>query len=195
MKYEPGISKLFPVFLKLEQLRVLLVGAGNVALEKLNAILSSSPETEITVVAANILPEFAQLASPYRNVTVIHDLYHKDYIEQCDILFTAVNSIELSQQICTDAHEKGILINCADNPALCEFYLGSVVTKGNLRLAISTNGKSPTLAKRLKELLNDVLPDELDELLHNLQTIRNNLKGNFKEKVHSLNELTKTLVK
>jgi len=67
------------------------------------------------------------------------------------------------------------------------------VQKGNLKIAISTNGKSPTLAKRLKETLNDVLPDELDEILNNLSLIRNKLKGNFAEKVSRLNEITSIL--
>jgi uncharacterized membrane protein YfcA len=67
------------------------------------------------------------------------------------------------------------------------------VQKGNLKIAISTNGKSPTLAKRLKETLNDVLPDELDDILNNLSLIRNKLKGNFAEKVTRLNEITSVL--
>lgn len=192
--YKPEISKLFPVFLKLEQLQVLIIGAGNVALEKINAVLTNSPETMVTVVAARILPEFAERVAPYKNVRLIHDVYHADYIKDADIIISAVNSIELSEQIRIDAHAKGKLINCADKPELCDFYLGSIVTKGNLRIAISTNGKSPTLAKRLKEFLNDVLPEEIDELLHNLQTYRNSLKGNFENKVQKLNELTKTLV-
>jgi siroheme synthase-like protein len=89
---------------------------------------------------------------------------------------------------------KGKLINVADKPELCDFYLGSIVTKGNLKLAISTNGKSPTVAKRLKEVFHELLPDELEEVLDNLQQIRNKLKGDFANKVQQLNELTKVLI-
>ena len=91
------------------------------------------------------------------------------------------------------ANEKGILVNAADKPELCDFYLGSVVQKGNLKIAISTNGKSPTIAKRLKEVLNETLPDEIDTLLNSMQTIRNKMSGDFTEKVKQLNELTKNL--
>jgi len=71
--------------------------------------------------------------------------------------------------------------------------LGSIVQKGNLKIAISTNGKSPTIAKRVKELLNETLPDEIDELLGNMQLIRNKMGGDFAEKVKQLNEITKKL--
>jgi len=67
------------------------------------------------------------------------------------------------------------------------------VQKGNLKIAISTNGKSPTIAKRIKEFLNETLPEELNDLLENMQNIRNKISGDFTEKVKQLNELTKKL--
>ena len=83
----------------------------------------------------------------------------------------------------------------ADTPDLCDFYLGGIVTKGNLKVAISTNGKSPTAAKRLRQLLEDVLPEELDDLLDNLNAYRETLKGDFEYKVKAMNEITEGLVK
>jgi siroheme synthase-like protein len=85
-------------------------------------------------------------------------------------------------------------VNAADKPDLCDFYLSSVVKKGNLKIAISTNGKSPTVAKRLKEIFNNLLPEEIDEVLNNVEAIRNSLKGDFTDKVNQLNELTKGLI-
>ena len=66
--------------------------------------------------------------------------------------------------------------------------------KGDLKIAISTNGKSPTVAKRIKEVLNDIIPAEVDEMLTNIEKIRNSIHGDFDEKVKHLNELTKVLV-
>jgi siroheme synthase-like protein len=83
----------------------------------------------------------------------------------------------------------------ADTPDLCDFYLGSIVQKGDLKIAISTNGKSPTLAKRIKEFLNEIIPDDIQQLLDNLQTYRNTLKGDFQDKVKELNDLTASLLK
>src|SRR4029078_13196177 len=112
----------------------------------------------------------------------------------CDIVIAPVNDITTSKRISDDAKQKGKLINVADKPELCDFYLGSIVTKGSLKLAISTNGKSPTIAKRLKEVFNELLPEELDEVLNNVQQIREKLKGDFQNKVQQLNEITKVLV-
>ncbi|HLZ88335.1 MAG TPA: TSUP family transporter, partial [Puia sp.] len=100
----------------------------------------------------------------------------------------------VSETVARDAKEQGILLNVADTPDLCDFYLSSVVRKGNLKIAISTNGKSPTIAKRLKEELGGMIPDEMESVLNNMQTIRQRLNGDFPEKVRKLNELTKVLV-
>lgn len=189
-----GGNKLFPIFLKLENLRVLLIGAGNVALEKLQAIVNNSPNTKVKVVAKQVHTAFAEFAKRFNAVEIITAAYNSSYLDDCDIVISAVNDLQLSEQIRNDARQKGKLINAADKPELCDFYLGSIVTKGNLKLAISTNGKSPTIAKRLKEIFNELLPEELDEVLNNIQQIREKLKGDFQNKVHQLNEITKVLV-
>jgi len=72
--------------------------------------------------------------------------------------------------------------------------LGSIVTKGDLKIAISTNGKSPTFAKRFREIMEEALPEEIEELLDNLQQFRNTLQGDFETKVRKLNELTLSLI-
>src|SRR6185369_3766814 len=107
----------------------------------------------------------------------------------------AVNDIDLAEQIRNDARQKGKLINAADKPSLCDFYLGSIITKGDIKIAISTNGKSPTLARRLKEFFNEVLPDEIDTAVSNLNIIRNNIQSGFKERVKKLNEITASLIR
>ena len=107
------------------------------------------------------------------------------------IIIAATNDKSLNKAIYDVAKSKNILINVADTPDLCDFYLGSIVTKGDLKIAISTNGKSPTLAKRMREMFENILPENIDELLQNLQNYRQQLKGNFEEKVNQLNELTK----
>ncbi|MGB8191711.1 MAG: TSUP family transporter, partial [Chitinophagaceae bacterium] len=96
-------------------------------------------------------------------------------------------------EISTLAKQHGKLVNVADKPELCDFYLSSIVQKGNLKIAISTNGKSPTLAKRLKEIFNEALPDKLDDVLNNLHIIRNKMNGDFAAKVKKLDRITRVL--
>ena len=187
-------NTLFPVFIKLEKLRLLIVGGGFIGLEKLQAVINNSPATNITLVGITISDDIKTLAANYPNITLLEKAYHISDLENKDLVIAAVNDIELATIIAADTKQKGLLINAADKPDLCDFYLGSIVKKGNLKIAISTNGKSPTIAKRVKEMMNDILPDQIDELLNNMQKYREQLKGDFENKVNTLNEVTKTLV-
>lgn len=78
---------------------------------------------------------------------------------------------------------------------MCDFYLGSIVTKGDLKIAISTNGKSPTLSKRLREFFEDIIPENINDLILNLNEYRNTLKDSFEEKVKKLNDITASFLK
>jgi precorrin-2 dehydrogenase/sirohydrochlorin ferrochelatase len=107
-----------------------------------------------------------------------------------DLVILATDNPELHHRIRKEASKQKILLNVADTPELCDFYLGSVVTKGNLRIGISTNGKSPTIAKRMREFFQEALPDDTETLFENMQRIRERIKGDFNEKVKILNEIT-----
>jgi siroheme synthase-like protein len=187
-------NRLFPVFLKLENLRLTIVGGGVVATEKLNAIVANSPATKTKVIATWFCDEVKAIANKHANVTLIEKPYDVADLSDTDVLVVAVNDSALSTAVRNDAVAKRILVNVADKPELCDFYLGSIVQKGNIKIAISTNGKSPTLAKRLREFFTDVLPDELDDLAENLNALRNTLKTDFNEKVNTMNRLTKKLL-
>ena len=187
-------NQLFPVFLKLEQLSVLIVGGGNVALEKLNAILGNSPATKTRLVAPSIRDEIREIANEYPNLELFSRPFTAHDLVGVDVVIIAVNDQATSERIRNKAKEKGKLVNVADKPDLCDFYMSSIVKKGNLKIAISTNGKSPTIAKRIKEEINEMIPEEVDGVLENMHTIRKDLNGDFGEKVKQLNDLTKLLV-
>ena len=190
---ERGRNNLFPVFLKLEQLRLLLVGGGTVGLEKLRAVLNNAPHTNITLVAAQIAPAIKTIAEKYANIKLIERPYTVNDLINKDLVIAAVNDPITSDLIYNDAKAAGLLVNVADKPQRCDFYLGSIVQKGDLKIAISTNGKSPTVAKRLRAVLEESIPDQVDELLQNMQRLRSQMKGDFSTKVIKLNQLTRTL--
>ncbi|ASW73489.1 ABC transporter permease [Chryseobacterium piperi] len=183
-------NSLYPIFLKLEKLSLLIIGGGKVALEKLESILGNSPATSIRLVAKEIIPEVRLLQDQYPNLTLFERAYHDHDFKETDLAVIAVNDLVLAGQIRDHAHQNNVLVNIADKPELCDFYLGSIVKKGSLKIAISTNGKSPTIAKRLREILTEAIPDEMDTLLENMQNIRNQLTGDFNYKVKELNRLT-----
>ncbi|MFK7907362.1 MAG: bifunctional precorrin-2 dehydrogenase/sirohydrochlorin ferrochelatase [Chitinophagales bacterium] len=189
-------NPLYPIFLKLHQLEMLIVGAGEVGYEKLSFILKSSPDAKITMVAPWISPKVADLLKEKEghSVRVLKRTFEVEDVEGRDLVIAATNIRSLNEEVQKIAKKQGVLVNVADTPELCDFYLGSIVTRGNLKVAISTNGTSPTFAKRFRQLLEDILPQNVNSLLQNLKVFRDQLKGDFEYKVNKLNELTEGLL-
>lgn len=187
-------NTLYPVFLKLENIKTLIIGGGSVGLEKLSALLGNSPLAQIHLVATEISGEIYRLAEAHAHVSLSARPFGLEDLQGISWVILATDNSLLHREIHSLCKERNILLNVADTPDLCDMYLGSIVQKGHLKVAISTNGKSPTIAKRLKETLHDHLPANLDESLDNLQQIRNHLKGDFQYKVNELNKLTRVLV-
>ena len=187
-------NTLFPMFVKLEQFRLLIVGGGAVGLEKLSAVLANSPQTPITLVGREILPNLRALAADKANVQLVERMFSENDLDNHDFVIAATDDKALHHDIRRLAHERRLLVNVADTPDLCDFYLSSIVQKGDLKIAISTNGKSPTLGKRLKEILNDVIPSDIHQTLQNLAAIRGKLDGTFAEKIERMNAVTAALV-
>ena len=187
-------NELYPVFLKVEVLEVLIVGGGNVGLEKLTFLLKSSPSAKVTMVSKVFIPEVISLAEGY-NVSLVNDAYHRTYLKGKQIVIATTDVLDVNLQVYNDCKKDNILVNLADNPTYCDFYMGGIVSKGNVKIAISTNGKSPTAAKRLRQFFEEILPENMDELVENLNLYRKTLKGDFQDKVSKLNELTKEMIK
>lgn len=188
-------NNLFPVFLKLEELDTLVVGGGNVGLEKINALLKSSPRAKITLVASIIKEEIRALAQGKNHIHLIERNFRVRDLSNKDLVVLATDNADLHHRIKKLARKRRLLVNVADTPELCDFYLGSVVTKGNLKIGISTNGKSPTIAKRMREYLEEALPEDTNVLLKNMQAIRDRMKGDFAHKVKMLNDITASWLK
>jgi precorrin-2 dehydrogenase / sirohydrochlorin ferrochelatase len=187
------MNTLFPIFVKAEQLRVLIVGGGYVGLEKATALLTNAPATATTLLAPEIRAELHELAATHPNLTLVTARYADTFLADHQLVIVGTNDKAVNRQVQQDCKVRRILVNVADTPDLCDFYLSSVVKKGDLKIAISTNGKSPTFAKRFREVLEEILPDSLQETLDNLTAIRNQLKGDFVQKMERLNEITKVL--
>lgn len=186
-------NNLYPVFLKVSQLHILIVGGGNVAEEKLRFLTKSSPDVVVSMVAPMFREETIRLAKHF-NVECIEDRYNARFLQGKHMVIATTDDPEVNIRVYEDCRERDKLVNVADNPPYCDFYMGGIVTKGNVKLAISTNGKSPTTAKRLRQFFEEVLPQDLDQMVQNLNTYRDTLKGDFEYKVNKMNEVTRTLV-
>lgn len=186
-------NNLYPIFLKSKSLNVLIVGGGNVAEEKLTFLLKSSPDAHVTMVSPMFREGTLELAKK-GCVTLIEDIYSKSYLKGKHMVVATTDIPEVNVQVWKDCRAEAKLVNVADNPPYCDFYMGGIVTKGNVKVAISTNGKSPTTAKRLRQFFEDVIPENVDDLVKNLNEYRKTIKGDFEQKVETLNEFTKGLI-
>jgi len=186
-------NELYPIFLKVKQLDILIVGGGNVGLEKLTFLLKSSPNANVTVVSINFNPELVVLAKKH-NVQLVENSYAVSFLKGRHMVIATTDNVDVNIEVYKDCKERNILVNVADNPPYCDFYMGGIVTKGNVKIAISTNGKSPTLAKRLRQFFEEVIPENIDDLAENLNTFRKTIKGDFEQKVKILNDFTKGII-
>ncbi|TLV00941.1 precorrin-2 dehydrogenase/sirohydrochlorin ferrochelatase family protein [Dyadobacter luticola] len=187
------MNDLFPIFIKLQNLQTLIVGGGYVGLEKITAVLQNSPLANVTLVSPEIRPEIRELAASNSRINLIERKFQDVDLAGKDLVLVATNDKEENKRIAQVAREKHLLANVADTPDICDFYLSSVVRKGNLKVAISTNGMSPTFAKRLKEVLGEALPDNLETAMEQLKAVRDMLQGDFAYKVDELNRITSVL--
>jgi len=162
-------ARLLPVFLKLDDRRCLLVGAGKVALGKIGVLLKAG--LELRVVAPEALPEIRQLAGEGRLEWVRRPFVPAD-LDGNALAVAATNSPEVNAAVHRGAIERNILLNCVDDTPNCDFFFGSVVSRGALQVAISTGGASPAFAQRLRREIDERLPAELGPWLDNLGQLR-----------------------
>ena len=134
-------NNLFPVFLKLENFRVLIVGGGKVGLEKVSAVLLNSPATHLTIVSKEISEELFHFISAYPHVIIHKREFTNEDLNKIELVIIAINDKIKSSEIKEEAKKRAVLANVSDTPEQCDFYLGSIVQKGNVKIAISTNGK------------------------------------------------------
>ncbi|WP_395045862.1 TSUP family transporter [Flavobacterium sp.] len=183
-------NTLFPIFLKTETAHFLIVGGGNIGLEKAETLLKQNPTIRLTIVATYFHPRLTKIISLHENISFFERPFEENDLQNKDFVIITTDKPEINLEVRELAKSKGIKVNAADQPDLCDFYLGSIVTKGSLKIAISTNGKSPVLARRMREYFTEVIPDNIEESIEVLNQFRTNHKGDFQEKLSDLNKIT-----
>jgi uroporphyrin-III C-methyltransferase/precorrin-2 dehydrogenase/sirohydrochlorin ferrochelatase len=177
---------LLPIFLKLADRRCLLVGAGNVALDKIGSLLKTG--LDLRVVAPHALPEIRQLAIDGKLEWVERSFELSD-LDGNFMVIAATDSPEVNAAIYRGAGERSILCNSVDDIPNCDFFFGSVISRGDLQVAISTGGGSPALAQRLRREIDKQLPGDLGTWLENLGQLRREILA-----AHPRSEARKSLL-
>ncbi|HXW06744.1 MAG TPA: bifunctional precorrin-2 dehydrogenase/sirohydrochlorin ferrochelatase [Vicinamibacterales bacterium] len=144
----------YPVFLKLTGRRVLVVGGGPVAAGKLEGLLAA--EALVTVVAPDIVPAIAGAAVEVRR----RQFQPSDLEGVCFVVAAAPP--EVNRQVAAAAHARGLLVNAVDDVENASAYLGAVLRRAGITVALSSDGAAPALVGLLREALEDVLPADLE---------------------------------
>ncbi len=151
----------FPLFLNISGAKFLVIGAGKVALAKLETILEFS--SNISVISKEVAPQTKDLISDHK-IKFIQTSYDQKYLQEADIIIAATNDSELNRQIAFDAKAQNKLINVVDDPNNSRFIFGASVKRGEVILSVATSGVSPVLARLLKQKLQNLLPENLSFL-------------------------------
>lgn len=160
---------LLPIFVNLEGRRVLLVGAGTVALDKIGSLLKTG--LHLRVVAPYVRAEIRQLAAQGK-LELIERAFSPSDLDGSFLVITATNSAEVNHAVYREAVARNIPCNSVDDIPNCDFFFGSVVSRGDLQIAISTAGQSPAVAQRLRSEIDEQLPKDLGPWLARLGELR-----------------------
>jgi precorrin-2 dehydrogenase/sirohydrochlorin ferrochelatase len=167
----------YPIFLDLNGRRVVIIGGGSVATRKAEVILGTG--ARLVVVAKHLDDTLRKVCagaaagstgSP--QAELIESKYSKDYIGGATLVIAATNDESLNRQIYKDCQQLEILCNVVDSPALCDFYVPAVVQRGDLQIAIGTDGNCPAYAGHLRKKLENIFTEKHGEFLSQLEAIR-----------------------
>ena len=142
------MAALFPMFLKLEACRCVVVGAGAIAWQKLDGLLESG--AEVQVIAPEASEAIRELARSGR-IAWTRAEFRAEHLAGAKLVIAATGDPVVNEQVYRAAREHGVLCNSVDEPERCDFFYPSVVRRGDLQIAISTAGKSPALAQRIRK--------------------------------------------
>ncbi len=161
----------YPVFLDIKGKRCVVVGGGTVALRKVEMLLDH--EAKVTVISPHLCDELEKLE---KKVEIARREYQSGDIEGAFVVVAATDDPAINERVARDAEERGILINVVDVPALSNFIVPSYLRRGGLTVAVSTGGKSPAMARKLRTELETEFGPEYAGLIAVAEEVRSELK-------------------
>ena len=162
----------FPAYLKLDDKKILIIGGGKIASDKLIHLLDFT--TDIVLLAKKFDQNILEL-SQKNGIKIIEKRYEKDDINGFDMVIVAIDDIEKQKEIYLEAKEKNILCNSVDTVEYCDFIFPSYIKKGDLTISVSTSGASPAVAKYLRRFIENLIPKDIDEFLFQMKSLRKKL--------------------
>ncbi|QFR48496.1 bifunctional precorrin-2 dehydrogenase/sirohydrochlorin ferrochelatase [Sulfurimonas lithotrophica] len=180
----------FPAFFKLDNKKILIVGGGYIAYEKLDHLLDFTKD--ISVIALELSADMKKLIET-NNLSYEQRAYKVGDIKDFAVVIVAVDDIPLQADIFKESKKYNCLCNAVDSVDYCDFIFPSYIKKDDLTIAVSTSGASPAMAKRIRMYLEDTIPDSVGEFLKEMKKLRSTLpKG--KERMKMLDEKAKKYI-
>lgn len=161
--------KYYPICLNIFKRKCVVVGGGDVAERKVTRLLNAGADIEVV---GRILTQELETMKSEGKIRHIADDYQEDFINEAFLVIGATDKNDVNEKIYLDAKKKGIMVNIVDSPDRCDFTLPSVVQQGDLQIAISTGGKSPALAKKLRKEMQGSYGPEYRILLDIMGQVR-----------------------
>ena len=181
----------FPAYFSLKNRKILLVGGGAIALEKLEKLVDFTKN--ITVITQEVSDDFQSFAT-LNHIPIQHRTYVVGDINGYDIVIVATDTVTLHKAIYQESRSSRILVNSVDNTAYCDFIFPSYIKRGDLTVSISTSGASPALAKRLRAYIEKLIPSNIEEFLKEMRELRTTMpKG--KERMNFFEQKTDDFIK
>jgi precorrin-2 dehydrogenase/sirohydrochlorin ferrochelatase len=172
------LMTLFPMFVKLEGKLVVVIGGGDIAQGKIEGLLSSG--ARVRVIAPQITRQIAEWVR-FRKVEWLPKPFAAGDLEGATLAIAATSAPGVNKAVFAEADANKILCNAVDDIENCHFYYGAIVQRGDLQIAISTNGKSPALAQRIRKELEVAYPEKYAEWLDWLGAVREILRADSSE--------------
>ncbi len=197
MKTRRETYSYYPILLNIQGKKCLVVGGGNVALRKVQALLEQDANVEI--VSPNFCPELNKLAKEGTVRTINRD-YKPEDLKETFIAIAATDDVKTNERLAAQARRLGILVNVVDDPNNSDFIVPSYFRRGDIIIAVSTSGRSPALARKIRSELEKSFQSEYAQLALVADEVRSELKqqgitvsGDTWQKVLDLNSLIELL--
>ena len=162
----------YPIYLELEDAHAVVIGAGSVAARKAKTLVATG--AKVTVVARTIEPVFEELCEGLP-IEIVEGDYSKEDLQDAFLVIAATDDNALNTEIFEDCQQLKILCNVVDVPPLCNFYVPAVIRRGDLQIAISTNGKCPAYAGHLRRKFQNLITEEHGRFLEVLDDARKSI--------------------
>ena len=162
----------FPMLIDMSNLKVLVVGGGAIATEKIEKLVDFT--TNITVISIEVEERAKELIEKY-GLTLEKRAYTKGDIDGFDIVIVATDTIELHKAIYEESRDLKTLVNSVDDTQYCDFIFPSYIKRDDLTIAFSTGGASPVFAKQLRQYIEKIIPQNVGEFLKEMKSLRKSM--------------------